>query len=462
LQQRPLGPTPDEGREPAAMTEPGDFKATKAVGRLSQKGGGDRHQVEAPLEERHRGPADQDAVRLGPEQQLVQDCPGFLLGLQVDLRRAADLAQREPPDVQRQLDPEPLDVPGLGARRRSLDRHGGQRSPSRRVLHRLDPEGRQDASGTQLLDPAPEAQELFDQDLEPPAAIRWEISFAELAGQCGPNQAEAAALPANPQGCRSGDDGVRLWLPTPSQGVGIRRAKTVLLQTVAEGVARHAQRRRGPQDVPSGPGQNFQQPLALGVPLQFGESRRRGGFRLLREPRGGAGQPESRGRHFRGLGEEGHPLDHVGQLAHVPGPGVREQRGPRLLREMLGRELVVGAGAGQEVLGQEQDVAPPLPQRWQPDREDGHPVVEVLSESALPRRREQILAGGGEDPGVHRLAAGTAESPHLALLDDLQELGLHPLGKEPDLVEEDRSLVSRLEESRLRVVSAGERAALEP
>jgi hypothetical protein len=89
-------------------------------------------------------------------------------------------------------------------------------------------------------------------------------------------------------------------------------------------------------------------------------------------------------------------------------------------------------------------------------------VVEVLSESALPRRHEQILAGGGENPGVHRLAAGAAESPHLALLDDLQELGLHPLGKEPDLVEEDRSLVGRLEESRLRVVSVGERAALEP
>jgi hypothetical protein len=93
--------------------------------------------------------------------------------------------------------------------------------------------------------------------------------------------------------------------------------------------------------------------------------------------------------------------------------------------------------------------------------EHRQPVVEVLPEAPLPRRRGQVPAGGRQDPDVDRLAASAPQTPHLALLDHLEELALEGLGKEADLVEKDRAVVRRLEEAALGVARVGEGAALE-
>src|SRR5574341_329971 len=61
-------------------------------------------------------------------------------------------------------------------------------------------------------------------------------------------------------------------------------------------------------------------------------------------------------------------LHHVAQLAHVAGPAMDAQALDRRPRELLGGALLL-VEAVQEVLGQELDVLPSLPERGQVDGE---------------------------------------------------------------------------------------------
>src|SRR5262249_22644908 len=119
------------------------------------------------------------------------------------------------------------------------------------------------------------------------------------------------------------------------------------------------------------------------------------------------------------------------------------------------------AGAGEKVLGEDEDVCATMTQRGQVQRDHGQPVVEIRAKAARLRRRLEILAARGHDPHVDRLAARRAEAPDDLILDDLEDLALQRLGQEPDLVQEDGALVRRLEEARLGLLRIGERAALE-
>ena len=111
---------------------------------------------------------------------------------------------------------------------------------------------------------------------------------------------------------------------------------------------------------------------------------------------------------------------------------------------------------------EENDVLAPLPEWWQLERQHGQPVVEILPKAALAAGHGEILAGRRQDPHIHRLAPRASEPAHRVLLDRREQLGLGPLGKEADLVEEERPPVGRLEEPGLGLPSVGERPALEP
>jgi hypothetical protein len=87
-------------------------------------------------------------------------------------------------------------------------------------------------------------------------------------------------------------------------------------------------------------------------------------------------------------------------------------------------------------------------------------VVEVLAEASLLDGHREVLVRRGHDPDVDRLVAGSAQAADHAVLEDLQELGLERLGEEPDLVEEDRPAVGRLQQPRLGAASIREGAAL--
>jgi len=66
-----------------------------------------------------------------------------------------------------------------------------------------------------------------------------------------------------------------------------------------------------------------------------------------------------------------------------------------------------------------------------------------------------------ELPGIGGLGAGTAQTADGALLDGGEELGLHGVGEQGDLVEEEDAAVGGLKEAGLGAAGIGEGAALE-
>jgi hypothetical protein len=113
------------------------------------------------------------------------------------------------------------------------------------------------------------------------------------------------------------------------------------------------------------------------------------------------------------------------------------------------------------VLGQEEDVRPPLGERRQPHGDHGQSVVEVFPETASPHPVPQVLARRRDERHIGRLASRAAESADRVVLEDLQELGLDALRQEAHLVEEEGTLMGRLEEARLGLARIGEGPALE-
>ena len=77
-----------------------------------------------------------------------------------------------------------------------------------------------------------------------------------------------------------------------------------------------------------------------------------------------------------------------------------------------------------ELVGQIDDILLALPQGLEGDGDHVEPVVEVLSEAALPHLLPQVLVGGGDDPDVQLDHPAAAEPDELALLQDPQQLGL--------------------------------------
>jgi hypothetical protein len=120
------------------------------------------------------------------------------------------------------------------------------------------------------------------------------------------------------------------------------------------------------------------------------------------------------------------PLHHVPELPDVARPPVGHESGAGVGRETLLRKVVVGTGLDQEVLGEQQDVPAPLPERRQPEGHHRQSMIEVLPEAPRPGRGLQVLATGGENQHIHRLVVRAPEPAHHPLLDHREELALKP------------------------------------
>jgi hypothetical protein len=138
-----------------------------------------------------------------------------------------------------------------------------------------------------------------------------------------------------------------------------------------------------------------------------------------------------------------------------------QQSVPRVLGEALGRDAVLGSGAGEEVISENQSVLAPRAQRRQLQDHRRQPMVQLPPEAARLHRGRQILAGGGDDPHIYRFVAGATESTDLPRFDGSQQLGLKDVGKRPDLIEEQRAVVCSLEETSLGRAGVGKGSSLE-
>jgi hypothetical protein len=147
------------------------------------------------------------------------------------------------------------------------------------------------------------------------------------------------------------------------------------------------------------------------------------------------------------------------QLADVAGPWVFGQVDESLRRKLL-LPPVPGVEAGQELAGQRQDLLPPFPQRRDAEIHDVDAVIEVFAELAPGHRALEVAVGGGDDPGVDRDRAVTANAGEAEILEDVQQLRLQRQRQLGDLVQADRAAARALEQSELAPVRAREGPAL--
>src|SRR5258706_9636337 len=155
--------------------------------------------------------------------------------------------------------------------------------------------------------------------------------------------------------------------------------ETVVLELPPQRGAADAQRLRCPRLVPPTSLERLDdmRPFDLGEILLGREHGRRPEARARDDVR-----REVVGRDGLTAREDGGALDRVLQLAHVPGPGVRQQSRARGGGQAQGATTTL-RGPGEEMLGKKRNVLAPLAQRWELDEKDIEPIVEILPESAF-------------------------------------------------------------------------------
>ena len=104
------------------------------------------------------------------------------------------------------------------------------------------------------------------------------------------------------------------------------------------------------------------------------------------------------------------------------------------------------------------DVGTPLGKRPQVNRHDVQPVEQIVSEPTRCRLGGEILRGRREQTHVHPPRLLVSHAPDLALLQHPQQLRLERERQLPDLVQQQRTAVGLLEQSRTIARGAGERA----
>src|SRR5215831_5137678 len=151
-------------------------------------------------------------------------------------------------------------------------------------------------------------------------------------------------------------------------------------------------------------------------------------------------------------------LDDVPELADVAGEPIPGERVEGIRREgpppaHLALEL------GEDQVDEVGDVLRMLAQGRNVDGEDVEAVEEIAAEGSVVDHPAEITVGGGHDADVRPLRLDGADGPHLAVLEEAQELDLEPDGKISDLVEEQRAHVCQLDEPGLALgIRPGERA----
>src|SRR5262249_23903602 len=93
--------------------------------------------------------------------------------------------------------------------------------------------------------------------------------------------------------------------------------------------------------------------------------------------------------------------------------------------------------------------------------DDVEAVVEVFPEAAFGNGALQVLVGGGEDSHVDAQGRLAADSGELAVLKDVEQLGLQRRMQVTDLVQEHGAVVRGLELADLELVRAREGAPFE-
>jgi hypothetical protein len=144
----------------------------------------------------------------------------------------------------------------------------------------------------------------------------------------------------------------------------------------------------------------------------------------------------------------------------LPGQVVRPQADHRGLRDRPAATGKASAQAREKILDQQRDIRAALAQRR--DRNWHHllAIEQILAEGSLLDAGDEIGIARRDHARVNLARAVGAHRAHDPVLEHAQELGLKLQRHLANLVEEDRSAVSRAEEPVARPRRAGEGAAL--
>ena len=150
-------------------------------------------------------------------------------------------------------------------------------------------------------------------------------------------------------------------------------------------------------------------------------------------------------------------LQDVAQLAHVARPGIRLQGRHVRKPERRDRSPEAPRELPRDCIREEDDVVAALAQRWEPEREDAQPVVQVGAEPPVARGPLEVPVRGSDDAHVDPAGAGAADGLELSPLQYTEELVLQLERQLADLVEEDGPAVGAREPAFPPLRRTGER-----
>src|SRR6266478_7398293 len=101
-----------------------------------------------------------------------------------------------------------------------------------------------------------------------------------------------------------------------------------------------------------------------------------------------------------------------------------------------------------------------LAERWQRNRENIQPIVQILSEFAVTDHLPQVSIARRDDTNIDPRGTGAAHSLELAFLEHSKKLGLKLQRHVSNFVEEQRSTIGQRKTAHVRTNSAGESSAL--
>src|SRR2546426_6024629 len=163
--------------------------------------------------------------------------------------------------------------------------------------------------------------------------------------------------------------------------------------------------------------------------------------------------------HAQGAAQDDDAPDRILQLPDVPGPVMLHEHAHGLVRDVHGAPIL-GVELPFEGLHQDRNLLPSLPERRDADLDHVQAGIKVLAELMRPHGCFEVAGGSGDQPRICADDLFSADARELAVLQNVEQLGLKPERHLADLVEHERALVRQLEPARLLPVRASEGALL--
>src|SRR5581483_6514 len=151
-------------------------------------------------------------------------------------------------------------------------------------------------------------------------------------------------------------------------------------------------------------------------------------------------------------------LDDVQQLADVAGPSIARQCGEALVIDAPDPPAQLFVRLAKELLDEKGQILDPLSEGQEVDLADVQAVEQVLSNTLRSNLAFKVAVRCGQDADIRRNCFRASDRKHPSIFEHAEQFGLRFAWHFREFIEEKRSAVGGLEQSRLPPISAGKRA----